>query len=155
MMTAFLAGVIHAQSQGPPQQPSLPDKPVAKQTDQQPPPAAEQKPPAVHKFNDRTNLWLFGSVAVVRTLDFVSTKDFRRRGRDEILLTNDVVDNSAAFAAIEAAGVAASIGVSYLLHRKGHHKAERVVSIVHISVGGFGVVRNFCLESRPTQPATP
>lgn len=153
LMATFLA--VAAQAQAPPQPPSLPDKPPAKPSERQAPPDANPRRLTVHKFNDRKNLWLFGGVALVRGLDFASTKNFRRRGRDEILLTNEVVDNNATFAVIQAAGVATSIGVSYLLHRTGHHKAERVVSIVHISVGGFGVVRNFSLESRPLQPATP
>lgn len=153
LLTVFLAGPARAQAQSQP--PPLPEKPAARQPEQQTPPATNPPPLRVHKFNDRKNLWLFGGIGLVRGLDFASTKNFRRRGRDEILLTNEVVDNSAAFAVIQAAAVATSIGVSCLLHRTGHHKAERVVSIVHISVAGVGVVRNFSLKSRPVQPGTP
>ncbi len=90
----------------------------------------------------------------MRAMDGISTRNFRARGRDEILLTNDIVDNAPAFAAVEAAGVAASIGVSYLCHRTGHHKLERWVSLLHIGVTGFGAVRNYSLESHhPVAPA--
>ena len=71
----------------------------------------------------------------------------RRRGRQEILLSNDAVDNHAAFAAIEAAGTGVSIGASYLFHRSGHHKLERWVSIVHIGMATTGAVRNYCLQT--------
>ena len=72
----------------------------------------------------------------------------RRRGRQEILLTNNIINNDPAFAAIEAAGTATSIGVSYLFHRYGHHKLERWTSIVHIGVASTGAVRNYCLKTR-------
>ena len=102
----------------------------------------------VHPFFDRTNLLLFSGVGVFRGLDYASTRNMQARGREEILLPDDVVNNSAGFAAVEAAGTAASIGLSYWMHRTGHHSMERWVSIVHISVTGFGVVRNYSLESK-------
>ena len=71
----------------------------------------------------------------------------RRRGRQEILLTNDVVDNHAAFAVIEAAGTGVSIGASYLFHRYHHHALERWTSYVHIGVATGGAVRNYCLQT--------
>jgi hypothetical protein len=107
-----------------------------------------------HRFWDRTNDWLFTGVAASRTLDYFSTLNMRRRGDHEILLTNDVVDNHAAFAAIEAAGTATSIGVSYLFHRYGHHKLERWTSIVHIGLSTSGAVRNYCLKTVHPTPAT-
>ena len=114
------------------------------------PGAAGAQPKAEpHRFWDTTNQVLFAGVGVIRALDYASTRNLRARGRDEILLTNNVVDNKPLFAGIEAAGVAASLGVSYWLHRTGHHKLERWVSIAHISVGAFGAVRNYSLESRP------
>ena len=88
----------------------------------------------------------------MRAADFASTKNFRRRGRDEILLNNATVDNTPAFVAVQAGGVATSIGLSYLFHRTGHHKLERWVSILHISVTGFGATRNFMLKSRHPSP---
>jgi hypothetical protein len=105
-----------------------------------------------HRFWDATNDWLFAGVGASRTLDYFSTLNMRHRGRDEILLTNDVVDNHAAFAVIEAAGTGASIGVSYIFHHYGHHKLERATSIVHIGLATTGAVRNYCLKT--AHPAT-
>jgi hypothetical protein len=100
-----------------------------------------------HAFWDKENVLLFSGVAVFRALDYASTKNMLARGREEILLPDDVVNNSAGFAALEAAATATSIGISYALHRTGHHKLERWISIAHLSVTGFGAARNYALES--------
>lgn len=105
-----------------------------------------------HHFWDRENGWLFAGVGAARTLDYLSTLNMRRRGRQEIFLTNDVVDNHAAFATVEAATTSASIGASYLFHRYGHHKLERWTSFVHVGLATTGAVRNYCLKT--AHPAT-
>jgi hypothetical protein len=115
-------------------QPALPESPN---------PAA-----TTHRFWDRTNILLFSGVAVFRGLDYASTRNFMARGREEILLPDDVVNNSAGFASLEAAATVTSIGLSYLMHRTNHHKLERWISIVHIGVTAFGDARNYALESK-------
>jgi hypothetical protein len=105
-----------------------------------------------HRFWDQENDWLFAGVGAARTFDYFSTLNLRRRGDREILLTNDVVDNHAAFAAIEAAGTGVSIGMSYLFHRYGHHKLERWTSIVHFGLTTTGAVRNYCLKTAHPKP---
>lgn len=129
---------------------------------QEPPPsnatletaAKSQKEDALrpHGFWDKENDWLFAGVGAARTLDYFSTLNMRRRGRQEIFLTNDVVDNHAAFATVEAAATGVSIGASYLFHRYGHHKLERWTSFVHIGLATTGAVRNYCLKT--AHPAT-
>ena len=110
------------------------------------PAAPSQTPP--HAFWDRTNILLFSGVAVFRGLDYASTRNFQARGREEVLIPDDIVNNSAAFASLEAAGTLASVSLSYWMHRAGHHKIERWISIGHIGVTGFGVVRNYSLKSK-------
>ena len=109
-------------------------------------------PPRVHAFWDRENIMLFAGVGVMRTLDYTSTMNMLRRGREEILLPQEVVDNHAGFAALEAAATVTSIGISYAFHRTGHHKLERWVSIIHISVAGFGAARNYALDTKHPPP---
>jgi hypothetical protein len=109
---------------------------------------AAPTPAQEHAFWDRTNITLFSGIAVARGMDYASTRNFQARGRQEILLPQDVVNNSAGFAGLEAAATMTSVGISYLLHRTGHHTLERWLSIGHISVTGFGDVRNYALESR-------
>jgi len=107
--------------------------------------------PTVHRFWDRSNVWLFAGVGFTRGMDYASTRNFQARGRDEILIPDDVVNNSAGFASLEAAATATSVGISYLFHRTGHHKLERWLSIGHIGVTSFGDVRNYCLKTKRMQ----
>ena len=101
----------------------------------------------VHKFWDRPNAWLFTGVAASRALDYTSTRNMLGRGREELLIPDDVVNSKAGFPALEAAGAATSVGISYIFHRYGHHKMERWVSIVHIGVTSFGAAHNYALKS--------
>ena len=100
-----------------------------------------------HRFWDRKNILLFSGVAVFRSLDYASTRNFERRGRQEVLIPDDVVNNSAGFASLEAAGAATSVGISYIFHRTGHHKMERWLSAGHIGVTAFGVGWNYSLKT--------
>jgi hypothetical protein len=114
------------------------------------PPANQSQinaPMQQHRFWDKKNDWLFAGVGAARTFDYFSTLNLRRRGDQEILLTNEIVDNHAAFATIEAAGTGVSIGASYLFHRYGHHKLERWTSIVHFGLTTSGAVRNYSLKT--------
>ena len=104
------------------------------------------------RFWDRENLALFSFVGASRALDYSSTLNMRRRGRQEMLLTNDIVDNHPAFAAIEVGATAVSIGASYLFHRYQHHRLEHWTSIIHASLTTTGAVRNYCLKT--AQPST-
>jgi hypothetical protein len=112
------------------------------------PPPPTSSTPETHRFWDRENILLFSGVAIFRGLDYASTRNMQARGRKEILLAPEVVNNDAAFASLEAAGTMTSIGVSYIFHRTGHHKLERWMSIGHIGVAAFGDVRNYCLVSK-------
>ena len=110
--------------------------------------ASSKVSPPTHFFWDRENLLLFAGVGVMRTLDYTSTHNMLRRGREELLIPDDVVKNDAGFAALEAASSVASIGVSYIFHHFRHHSMERWVSIVHISVAGFGAAHNYALKTK-------
>lgn len=143
LILLFLAGTC-AQSQELARTQASPSPPT--------PDRIEDDAPSPHRFWDRENILLFSGVAVFRGLDYVSTRNFERRGRQEVLIPDDVVDNSAGFASLEAAGAATSVGISYIFHRTGHHKMERWLSIGHIGVTAFGVGWNFSLKThRPSR----
>src|SRR5579862_4105091 len=124
-----------------------PTNPATAQTSVKP--AATVKLPPVHKFWDKENDLLFAGVGAARMLDYASTRHFRDQGDNEVLLTNAIVDNRPLFVGIELAGTAASIGVSYLFHRTGHHTLERWVSIGHIGVAVGGSIHNYALKPAP------
>ncbi|HWX37651.1 MAG TPA: hypothetical protein VNY09_00335 [Candidatus Sulfotelmatobacter sp.] len=143
------------QRSGDPQKPPLPEAP---QPTGNAAPAAQTKtdvapqltvPPApgVHRFWDRENDWLFAAVGAGRALDYASTLNIRRRGIDEAFLTNAIVDNHPLFAGIEAAATGASIGVSYVFHRTGHHRLEHWTSIIHFGIATGGAIRNYSLKT--------
>jgi hypothetical protein len=133
---------VHAQSSAPSASAELPSAP-------------EPTKAAPHAFWDRENKLLFAGVAAFRGVDFASTRNMRARGRDEILLNNGTVDNLPAFAAIEVAGTAVSVGLSYWMHRTGHHRIERCISIGHISGAAFGTGRNYLLTTKHRGPGAP
>jgi hypothetical protein len=103
--------------------------------------------PVEHRFWDAENDWLFAAVGAGRALDYASTLNLRRRGINEAFLTNSIVDNHPLFASIEAAATGASIGVSYIFHRTGHHRLERWTSAIHAGVAVGGAIRNYCLKT--------
>ena len=103
--------------------------------------------PTVHSFWDRENDWLFAGVGAGRALDYASTLNLRRRGIDEVFLTNSIVDNHPLFAGIEIGATAASVGVSYIFHRTGHHRLERWTSAIHAGVAVGGAIRNYALKT--------
>ena len=109
--------------------------------------AANPLAPGVHSFWDRENDWLFAGVGAGRALDYASTLNLRRRGIDEVFLTNSIVDNHPLFAGIEVSATAASIGVSYLFHRTGHHRLERWTSAIHAGIAVGGAIRNYALKT--------
>jgi hypothetical protein len=147
---------VHAQEQPPesrdPNAPSAP-QPVgtaAPAEDKKTPGINRRAKPAapdVHRFWDRENDWLFAAVGAGRALDYASTLNLRRRGIDEVFLTNSIVDNHPLFAGIEVSATAASIGVSYLFHRTGHHRLERWTSAIHAGVAVGGAIRNYALKT--------
>lgn len=106
-----------------------------------------------HPFWDKDNILLFAGVGAGRALDYLSTRHFRNRGVNEWLLTNNIVDNKPLLAGFEVAGVAASIGVSFLFHRSGHHKLERWVSIIHMGAAVGGSAWNYSLKASPPPSA--
>ena len=105
-------------------------------------------PPAeIHYFWDWQNATLFSGVAAARAFDYFSTAKFRQKHLKEWFFDDKTVDNRPLFATIEVAGTALSLGASYVLHRTGHHRLERWVSIIHISVATAGGIWNCTLPN--------
>jgi hypothetical protein len=143
------AGANSAASPDRPEHTDNPDKPLPQEQQSNGGIAANAKPvvPGVHRFWDRENDFLFAAVAAGRGLDYASTIDLRHRGINEAFLTNSIVDNHPLFAVIEIGATAASVGVSYVFHRTGHHRLERWTSVVHTGIAVGGAIRNYNLKS--------
>jgi len=99
-----------------------------------------------HRFWDRTNIALFAGAAAARAADLDSTWRFRSGGCHEGRLSDRLVDNKPAFTAYSFGLVGANIGLSWWLHRRGHHRLERLVTAVHLGETGTAAVRNYRLR---------
>ena len=143
----LLVAVAPLRAQQPAEPAGLSSATVTSAQSQTPPAALAGLPRTTHRFWDRENDWLFAGVGAGRGLDYASTLNMRRRGINEIFLNNSIVDNHPLFGGIEAAATAASIGVSYLFHRTGHHRLERWTSAIHFGVAAGGAARNYALKT--------
>jgi hypothetical protein len=93
-----------------------------------------------HKFWDAKNTALFATVAAFSAADFAVTRDnLSHGGRELNPLTRPFAGSTAALAANFAGETAGVIGVSYMFHRTGHHKLERLAPIVNFGMSAFAV----------------
>lgn len=101
-----------------------------------------------HRFLDRTNVALFSSDAAAISMDGLSTQAFLRTGLfDEINpVTRMFGDSRQGTAGACALGFAAVVGGSYLAHRTGHHRLERILPMVVA-----GVEAGFAIHNRTLQ----
>jgi hypothetical protein len=91
-----------------------------------------------HKFWDAENFALFGGAAASNGADFAVTRANLQSGGQELNPIVRVFGRSNAGLAVNFAGETAGVmGLSYFCHRTGHHKLERMVSVVNMgaSVG--------------------
>jgi hypothetical protein len=100
-----------------------------------------------HRFWDRQNSCLFAASVAFSAADFVVTRDNLRAGGQELNPVVNVFGHSSAGLAMNFAGEnVGMVGLSYFFHKTGHHKMERVVSMVNI--GGSATAVGFGLAHR-------
>jgi len=93
-----------------------------------------------HKFWDRQNTILFVANAGFNTGDFLLTRANLQSGGQELNPVVRIFGRSTPGLAVNFAGETAGvIGLSYFFHRTGHHKMERLVSYVNMSVSAGAV----------------
>lgn len=86
-----------------------------------------------HKFWDRENKVLFAASAAMSAADFAVTRSILQNGGREMNPTVRLFGRSTPGLAANFVGETAGvIGVSYFLHRTGHHKLERIFTMVNI-----------------------
>jgi hypothetical protein len=103
-------------------------------------PAAPDRSQYEHKFWDKENLALFVATGALSGADFAVTRSNLQSGGQELNPVVRMFGRSTAGLAVNFAGETAGvITLSYFLHRIGHHKLERALSMVDIA-GSAGAV---------------
>jgi len=96
--------------------------------------------PEAHRFWDKENKILFAAVAGMSAADFAATRSNLQSGGKELNPVTRLFSGSTAGLATNFAGETAGvIGLSYLFHRTGHHKLERVTSMLNVGVSAVAV----------------
>lgn len=103
-------------------------------------PAVVPEAPSQHRFWDRDNSILFATSAAFSAADFVITRDNLRSGGQELNPITRVFSGSTAGLATNFVGETVGVvGFSYVLHKTGHHKLERAVSMLNIGSSAAAV----------------
>jgi len=103
--------------------------------------------PGDHRFWDRDNSLLFAANAAFSAADFVVTRNNLRNGGQELNPVTRVFSGSTPALAMNFVGETAGVvGLSYFLHKTGHHKMERAISMLNI--GGSAAAVTFGLAHR-------
>ncbi len=100
--------------------------------------------PVPHKFWDRENEILFAATAAMNVADFTATRANLQNGGTELNPVVRMLGRSTPALALNFAGETAGvIGVTYFLHKTGHHKLERITSVVNLSASSLAVGYGF------------
>jgi len=94
-----------------------------------------------HRFWDKENRVLFATSAALSAADFAVTRSNLQNGGRDLNPVVRFFGPSTAGLAVNFAGETLGVmGVSYLFHRTGHHKLERIFTVVNIgcSAGAVG-----------------
>jgi hypothetical protein len=93
-----------------------------------------------HRFWDRENSLLFATSAAFGAADFFVTRNNLHNGGQELNPVTRLFAGSTAGLAVNFAGETAGVvGLSYFLHKTGHHKLERAVSMLNIGSSAAAV----------------
>jgi hypothetical protein len=91
-------------------------------------PAVIQPPPSTpHHFLDAQNIGLLSLNAIIMAADIATTR--RALQVPGTYEANPLMKSQGAAIAMKAATVGAGMGIAYMLHKSGHHKAERIVPL--------------------------
>ena len=102
----------------------------------------EQLPaaPEGHKFWDRENKILFASTAAAAAADFAVTyQNLQSGGKELNPITRVFAGSTAGLAANFVGETSGVVGLSYLFHKTGHHRLERLTPGVNLGASAFAV----------------
>lgn len=106
--------------------------------------------PSQHKFFDRQNKIAFGTLAGLIAADSITTQRLTTSGRAyeaNPIWRPMVRQGWAGQAAASALGYASALGVSYTLHKTGHHKLERWANWLMVGIEGANDARNVAIDA--------
>jgi hypothetical protein len=96
--------------------------------------------PSQHRFLDGKNRFLFSTVAMFSGADFAVTHmNLANGGRELNPMVRPFTGSTGALAVNFAGQTAGVVGISYLLHKSGHHRLERMVPVANIASSAFAV----------------
>ena len=96
--------------------------------------------PSQHRFFDGKNRFLFSTVAMFSGADFAVTHmNLANGGRELNPMVRPFTGSTGALAVNFAGQTAGVMAVSYLLHKSGHHRLERIVPVANIASSAFAV----------------
>jgi hypothetical protein len=104
-----------------------------------------------HRFFDKTNLWLHLGAVAGETADLISTRRvLQLGGREADPLARPFVRAGAGgqIVGTYAIGEGAVLLASYLFHRTGHHRMERLVPISAFIIESLAAASNIRTEQR-------
>jgi hypothetical protein len=102
--------------------------------------AVPQEKPQPHRFWDNENRVLFASVTGLAAADFFVTRaNLASGGRELNPVTRVFGRSSAGLAANFTLETGSILGASYLFHRTGHHRLERLTSGANVAASGAAV----------------
>jgi hypothetical protein len=104
-------------------------------------PAVVQPPPVKsHRFFDKQNFAIFSLDAAIMAADFATTRRaLQVPGARE---ANPLMRSQGGSIAMKVAGVGAGMGIAYILHKSGHHRAERLVPLIMGVPSGIAAIHN-------------
>ena len=103
-------------------------------------PSALPEAPKPHRFWDGKNRLLFSAVAALSAADFgVTHMNLANGGRELDPIVRPFTGNTATLAMNFVGETAAVVLVSYLFHRSGHHRLERMTPLANVSSSAFAV----------------
>lgn len=103
-------------------------------------PVVMGRPVPTHRFLDGKNVAMLSISALIMAADLASTKKaLTVPGTYE---ANPLAQSQGAQLSFKIAGVGAGLGLAYLLHRSGHHRAERFLPLIVGVPSGVAAMHN-------------
>ena len=95
-----------------------------------------------HRFFDKTNLTLHGLNLAAQGMDYWTTERGLARGAGGVFDINPLGQTRRNRIILKSTGFGAGLGLAYILHRNGNHKAERWIPVIMAVPSGIAAGLN-------------